>query len=67
MSWQRSQFKKVRRQSQHARASMCVASCCDCGTQLHVTHVLVRFGNRCRRCWSAFMRGAEDMASHEHL
>ena len=64
MSWRRAQFQETHRTVQHFHRSLCIVQCVDCGTQLHATHLVARFGNRCRSCWGAFMRGAEAMASH---
>jgi recombinational DNA repair protein (RecF pathway) len=64
MSWRRSQYQETHRTVRHFHRSLCIAQCVDCHAQLQVTHVVARFGGRCRRCWDAFRRGAETMASH---
>jgi hypothetical protein len=64
MTWRRLQYREIHRPARHVHRSLCIVQCVDCGTQLHATHVVARFGARCRHCWAAFMRGAEAMASH---
>lgn len=63
MSWNRKQYRKVLKPVRHARVNLCVVHCVDCGCQLQATHLVIRFGDRCRACWSAFSAGAAEMAS----
>ncbi len=63
MSWNRRQFRKERKQPRHARTSLCVVHCADCGRELRMTHLVIRFGERCRGCWQQFVGGPVEMAS----
>ena len=63
MGYERQHYTKVRRQPRHASVSLCVVHCVDCRRPLVATHVVKRFGDRCRGCWDAFMVGAVHMAS----
>ena len=62
MSWNRLQHSKTAKRPQHVRVSLCVAACMDCGRPLQVTHLVDRFGGRCRPCFSVFWSGAQGMA-----
>jgi len=65
MGWTRQQFKKeVRERPRHARVSLCIVRCVDCQRELHATHLVHRFGERCRPCFDAFQHGPTEMASH---
>lgn len=63
MGYQCQQYVKARRQPRHARVSLHVVQCVDCGCQLQATHLVHRFGERCRTCFDGFMAGAVHMAS----
>lgn len=64
MSYQRQHFVKVRKQPRHASMSLCVVHCIDCRRPLQATHVVHRFGERCRGCFDGYMAGALQMAGH---
>ncbi len=59
MSWARCQYKKESKPVRHARVSLCMIQCVDCQRELQMTHLVVRFGQRCRSCWQALMDGVE--------
>jgi len=61
MGYQRQQFRAEPKRVRHARVSFCVAHCIDCQVQLSVTHVIVRFGGRCRRCWSGLTQSVSEL------
>ncbi|GCE28135.1 hypothetical protein KDA_36190 [Dictyobacter alpinus] len=49
------------KQPKHARVSFHAAQCQDCGRELRITHVIRRFGGRCRACWSTLHFGVADV------
>jgi hypothetical protein len=65
VSWARRQYRKEVRPVRHARVALSEAQCVDCGCALHVTHVINRFGLRCRSCWRLFFSaaGGEEVGS----
>lgn len=63
MSWSRSQYQKKDRRPRHAQVSLCIVHCVECQRPLQATHVVLRFGERCRKCFDAFLDGAREMAS----
>jgi hypothetical protein len=64
MSWKRSHYQRDHKRPRHASVSLCVVHCVDCSAQLRATHLVQRFGNRCRGCFDAYTVGARQMASH---
>jgi hypothetical protein len=68
MGWNRKRFQEERKQPRHAHLPLAQAYCADCGRELPVTHVVARFGERCKHCFEAFWQGAMvSTASHEGL
>jgi hypothetical protein len=68
MGWNRQQFRVERKQLRHARIPFDKVYCADCGRELAATHLVARFGERCKQCFDAFWQGvAVPTASHEGL
>jgi hypothetical protein len=59
VSWSRCQYKKELKPVRHARVPLCMMRCVDCQRELRVTHLVARFGQRCRSCWQALLDGVE--------
>ncbi len=55
MGWSREQFREESRRPRHARVSLRVACCVECGRELHATHQVSLYEARCRPCWQVFM------------
>jgi hypothetical protein len=56
MGYMRQQFQarqKCLSRVRHARVSLCVVRCAHCSCKLPTTHLVQRFGELCRLCWSA--------------
>jgi ribosomal protein S27E len=53
MGWNRQQFCVERKQPRHAHIPLGKAYCVDCGRELQTTHLVARFGARCRWCFDA--------------
>jgi hypothetical protein len=64
MGWKRSHYQRDNKRPRHASVVLCVVQCVDCSMQLQATHLVHRFGNRCRGCFDSYMAGAALMASH---
>jgi ribosomal protein S27E len=64
MAWGRVQYVKRARRPQHARVNFCTVACIDCGHSLCTTHLVGRFGDRCRSCFDTFWSAAATMAGH---
>jgi len=58
MSWKAQQYTKRERRVRHARVSLRVNRCEDCGCQLGSTHQVMLFGGRCVVCFDAYTFGA---------
>jgi hypothetical protein len=63
MGWKRKSYQRENKRPRHASVSLCVVHCVDCSMQLQATHLVHRFGNRCRGCFENYMAGAVLMAS----
>ncbi len=57
MSWKAQQYTKRERKVRHARISLHVNCCEDCGCELRATHQVMFFGSRCRVCFDAYTSG----------
>ena len=58
MGWNRQHFSVERKQPRHAHVPLGKACCVDCGRELQTTHLVARFGARCRRCFDALWHAA---------
>ncbi len=57
MSWKTQQYTKRERRVRHARISLRVNRCEECGCELHATHQVMLFGGRCRVCFDVYTSG----------
>ncbi len=55
MGWSTIQYKPDRKEPRHARVRLDVVHCVDCERQLHQTHLVALYGERCRPCWQALV------------